>query len=251
MKDFITKLIYKNNFILYIYIKIKKFFYKPNSQSNESSIVVKLIEKYKINGNFLEIGFSPWEYNCSKITDRFEGLIIDADSTNIKIGKWLYKKTKFLNEFIHLDNINKIIKNINFKVEILSLDIDGNDYYIMEKLIFLNPSIIICEYNPTFYTRPITIKYRKDFDRTKASKNWVYYGCSLKGWELFMKKNNYSMIKISNSGVNVFFIKDNLLKKKDVALSAEKNFIDYNWPDDKTHEYYWNKIKDMEFIKIV
>ena len=176
-----------------------------------------------------------------------KGIIVDANPLNIKIGRWLNNKSKFICQFLTLNNIKKFIKNINVKIDLLSLDIDGNDYYLMKKLIKLNPKLVACEYNPAFFLRPITVKYRKYFDRTKISKEWLYYGCSLKGWEIFMKKNKYSMVKISKSGVNAFFIKNDLLKLNDKILTAKKNFIDFKYPFQETHKDQWNKIKHFNF----
>lgn len=250
MKLFLKKIIYHFDVLLFIFVKIKFLFTKGSSQSNESKILDKLIKKYNLKKNFLEIGFSPWEYNCSNISNYNQGYIIDANNDNIKIGKWLLKNTILLCEFIDLDNIDKIIKKINLNIDILSLDIDGNDYYIMEKLINLNPSLIICEYNPAFYLRPITTIYKKSFDRTKEHKDWLYYGCSIKSWEILMKKNGYSMVAISNSGVNVFFVKDDFVVEKEEIIKPENSFIDYDWPNGESHVDQWEKIKDLKFKNI-
>ena len=247
MKTFLKKILYKFDILLFTFVKLKKIFYKQSSQSNESEILERLIEKFNLKKNFLEIGFSPWEFNCSSILNNNEGYIIDANKVNIKIGKWLFKKIIFFCEFIDLDNIEKIIEKINLNIDILSLDIDGNDYYVMEKLIKLDPSLIICEYNPAFHLRPITTVYKKNFDRTKENEDWLYYGCSIKSWEIFMKKNGYSMVAISSTGVNVFFVKNHFITDKVEIIKPEKSFIDYNWPNDESHIDQWEKIKDMKF----
>ncbi len=50
------------------------------------------------------------------------------------------------------ENINEIIKNAGFfgNVGILSIDIDGNDYWVLEAIECINPQILICEYNNLF-----------------------------------------------------------------------------------------------------
>lgn len=246
MKKFFKKIVYMSNITLFVFMKIKRLFTKPISQSNEAQIIDELTNKYKIDKNYLEIGFSPWEYNCSTISNDNHGIIIDANKVNIKIGRWLIKKAWLICEFIDLDNIEKILKKIDLNIDILSLDIDGNDYYIMERLIKLNPSLIICEYNAAYYLRPITSIYKKSFDRTKEHESWFYFGCSLKGWEILMKKNGYSMVSISDSGANVFFIKDNLITDKSEVITPEKDFVDLDWPKG-THADIWNRIKDMKY----
>ena len=249
-KNILKKVIYSNDITKYLFVKLKIIFFKPNSQSNESEIITHLINKFNINKIFLEIGFSPWEFNCADIVKENSGYIIDADNENIKIGKWMFSKINFIHEFIDLENIDRILSKINQKIDILSLDIDGNDYYIMKRLLILNPSLIICEYNPAYHLRPICSIYKKDFDRTKEQDQWLYYGCSIKGWEILMKKNGYLPVAISNSGVNVFFIKENLINETKDVIDINKSFVDYNWPDNLTHEDQWEKIKNMDYKNI-
>lgn len=250
-KKYIKKIIYSTDFLLFVFCKIKFFLFSPKSQSNESKIILKLIKKYKIkNLNFLEIGFSPWEFNCCSILNANKSLIIDANNLNIKIGKWILKKTNFILKFLDLENINKVLKNINFPINILSLDIDGNDYYLMKKLLILNPSLVVCEFNPIFFTRPISSVYKKNFDRTKESDDWIYYGCSLKGWEIIMKKYNYSLVSISKSGVNAFFVKNFLIKNNNDIIKSKTFFKNFNYPKKLYHKIHWPKIKNKKFKKI-
>ena len=90
-----------------------------------------------------------------------------------------------------------------------------------------------------------------NFDRTKEQDQWLYYGCSIKGWEILMKKNGYLPVAISNSGVNVFFVKESLIKEKKDIIDIDNSFVDYNWPNNLTHEDQWVKIKNMNYNNIV
>lgn len=250
LKKYIKKIFYTYDFTKFIFNKIRYLFFNPKSQSNESKILNNLINKFEIKKNFLEIGFSPWEFNCSDIIDKNNGYIIDANTENIQIGNWLYKNSIFINKFIDLDNISEIIETINKRIDILSLDIDGNDYYIMEKLFKLNPSLIICEYNSAYHLRPISSLYKKKFDRIEENNEMLYFGCSLKGWEILMKKNGYYPVSISESGVNAFFVKDSLIKNKKDIIDIDNSFKDYNWPNNETHKDQWEKIKNLNFKHI-
>ena len=59
-------------------------------------------------------------------------------------------------------------KNEKKNIGILSLDIDGNEYWFLEKLIDLRPDMIICEFNIAFGLLTISIPYHPNFDYTKA-----------------------------------------------------------------------------------
>ena len=225
VKKFLKKIIYSNDLTKFLFVKLKKVFFKPISQSNENLILNKLIEKYEVGKTFLEIGFSPWEFNCADIADQNEGFIIDADKENIKIGNWLFSRTKFLNEFIDLDNIDDLIKNINKKTDILSLDIDGNDYWILNE-INIESDLVVCEYNPILGDlHELTIPYEKKFDRKNKHFSNLFFGCSIQALIQLMKKKNYIFLGTNTQGMNAFFINKRKLKYVEHKIKEKKIFF--------------------------
>ena len=101
------------------------------------------------------------------------------------------------NEFITKDNVNNIIKRIKVpkKLGLLSLDIDGVDYWVLKELSVLDPSIIICEYNSLFgQKKSVTVPYKKNYIRTVEHYSNLYYGASIKAFINLMKKRNFVKI---------------------------------------------------------
>ena len=88
----------------------------------------------------------------------------------------------------------------------MSLDIDGNDYWVMEKL-KIKADLIICEFNGIFGDiHEITIPYKKNFDRSKEHYSNLYYGCSIRSLiSLFLKKK-YHFIGTNSAGNNAYFL---------------------------------------------
>lgn len=85
-------------------------------------------------------------------------------------------------EFVTKENINQLISQYGFSGDlgILSIDIDGNDYWVWESINCVNPSLIICEFNPNFGdVYPIVIPYDPAFERFKAHYSGMYYGASI------------------------------------------------------------------------
>lgn len=138
----------------------------------------------------------------------WSGLLIDGDPYNIKIGKYILSKNiKICQKWLAVDNLDFIREYAKDKnIGILSIDVDGNDYWFLEALIDLRPAILIMEYNSTFLLRPITIPYNPQFDSTKNNESITYFGASLSAIEHLAIKNKYSLIKIGNTGINAFFI---------------------------------------------
>jgi len=124
--------------------KINYFEYRITSQNNEDGIIEYIFSKISNNKFFIELGFDFFECNSlNLIKNGWDGILIDADEDRcIKMErclKFFYPKNnvKILNEKINRENINKLISsNVNHKqIDFLSIDLDGNDYWILKKLI--------------------------------------------------------------------------------------------------------------------
>ena len=97
---------------------------------------------------------------------------------------------KVRNRFITKDNINDVVRKFNVpkKLGLLSLDIDGVDYWVLKELSALNPSIVICEYNSLFgEKKSITVPYKENFIRSKEHYSNLYYGASIQAFIDIMK----------------------------------------------------------------
>lgn len=62
---------------------------------------------------------------------------------------------------------------------VLSIDVDGNDYWFLERPIEINPSVICIEYNATLGKEPITVPYDETFERHEKHPSGWYHGASL------------------------------------------------------------------------
>ena len=130
------------------------------SQFGEDGIISWIINKLpKIEKIFLEIGTQDyWESNTRFLlkSKNWKGYLIEAsekDVGKIKSQKIYWQhNVKAIHAFANAENINEIIKkNIEEKeIGLLSIDIDGNDYWIIEKINNLSPKIIVCEFNSVF-----------------------------------------------------------------------------------------------------
>ena len=171
------------------------------SQFGEDGIISWLSNQIPdIKKIFLEIGTQDyWESNTRYLlkSQQWKGYIIEGSKEYVqKIKKqsiyWQNNLTA-INEFITEENINEIIKN-NVKetnLGLFSLDIDGNDYWILKKL-ELTSDIVVLEYNPIFGDiYKLSIIYESDFDRNKKHFSNTYFGCSIQAIINLMERKNY------------------------------------------------------------
>jgi|TARA_B100001093_G_scaffold518081_1_gene601737 hypothetical protein len=200
---------------------LNQFEFKVYSQFGEDGIIQFIIDNIKIkNKIFVEFGVENYEEANTRFlleNDRWEGLIIDSSIENIEHIKNqdYYWKNKIVAEcdFIKAENINKIIKknNIQGQIGLLSIDIDGNDYWIWECINVVYPDIVIIEYNARLgFDRSITIPYEENFQRG-INQNKIIYGASLKALYNLGIRKGYSLVGTNMNGNNAFFVKNELL----------------------------------------
>ena len=92
-------------------------------------------------------------------------------------------------------------------VEIVSLDIDGNDYWVAEGLDLQGVQIVVVEYNPAFGGDwAVSVPRDDHFDRTSAHVSWVYYGASLRGYIQLMQSKGFSFVGTNRAMNNAFFL---------------------------------------------
>lgn len=203
---------------------IEETFFKVFSQDYEDGIIQYLIKSLGLkNIKFVEIGTQDYsESNTRYIfeTMRCEGLIIDpTPNLKKKINSFLrtWKNTLTIhNDFINSNNIVEIIEKNSFdkNLDIFSLDIDGIDYWILEKLPKKIAKIFIIEYNPYFGSKKeICAPNIEYFDRFKYHSTGFCWGASLKAIIKLMKQKGYTFIGTNNLNVNSFFVQDEFINK--------------------------------------
>ena len=226
----LVKIINKISLFFKILLNEEFFFAKCQSQNKnkESSFLKKISNKIK-NKTFLEIGFHHLEFNCIGLIEKdFSGLLIDGGrKLNIISMKFILflirKKVEVSNLYITKKNIKKLI-NKNYGC--ISIDIDGNDFWIVKEILEnkFGPEVFVVEYNASFLDKSISTPYKKNFDRFDKHSSGLYHGASLNAFIKLFKKYDYKLIR-NIGGVNAFFVKKkNLNFKKFKELSYNKGY---------------------------
>jgi hypothetical protein len=210
---------------------LRDYEFKVFSQWGEDGIIQHLCKSVSVkHKTFIEFGVeSFFESNCRflQMKDNWSGFVIDGSSENIQKLKDSYFYWKYdlhaIAAFITRENIKEIVEQSGFDEDlgILSIDLDGNDYYVLEAIDSFKPRILICEYNAVFGgTRKISIPYDPAFNRTKSHYSNLYFGASLAAITQLATKRGYSLIGTNSAGVNAFYIRNDLLTEKLEVLSC-------------------------------
>lgn len=233
------------------FIIAKGLITQPRAQNDEAFILNRLLRRYELPKRFLEFGFSGWEFNCASLVRDWEGLLVDGDAYNVRIARLIYPRIQARALWLTLDRLGLLMDYAAAApLGILSVDVDGNDYWFLERLIVTRPALIIAEYNSSFGLRPVTVPYDPHFDRTRKHESWSYFGASLTALDYLAKQNGYSLIEIGNSGVNAFFIRNDFLTPDDLVLSPESSFREKLFYDGSRPSGQWNRIEHLPFVDV-
>ncbi|MBD3581587.1 hypothetical protein [Flavobacterium selenitireducens] len=191
------------------------------SQRGEDGVIQYLISQIEIpNPIFVEFGVETYTESNTRfllMNNNWSGLVLDGSKSNIDFIKqdFIYWKYDLVarQAFITTDNINAIISDYT-KIEdigLLSVDIDGNDYWVWESIECIKPRIVVCEYNSVFGgDLKLSIPYKADFVRSAAHYSELYFGASLAAFCHLADKKGYDFVGTTKAGVNAYFVRKDL-----------------------------------------
>lgn len=208
--------------------------YKIHSQNDEDGIIDAIFQDIPPQSRyFVEFGIGPnWkdptnsngiEGNCVLLRNNgWRGLFMDGGNHPAE-----YNIQK---EFITALNINSLLRKYQVpqNVDIISIDVDGQDFWIWLACYF-RPELYIVEYNPNF--RQIWQSQTIEWDlqnRWDASK---YYGASLGGLIKLGYDKGYKLVHAN--GTNAFFMRTDLLansegfRDEDLNVSLDQHGVDW------------------------
>ncbi len=217
-------------------------------EADEATILSNLATKETAPRTFIEFGFHPIKFNCAVFArdPDWQGLLIDGDANQVRDAKTLLPNwVDIQHRFLSLDNLAFIAAKFP-KLGILSIDVDGNDYWFLEKLISIEPAIISIEYNASLGLAPITVPYDPTFDRHKKHPSGWYHGASLTAISQLCRKNGYGWAAVSEAGANAFFTKTGCL----IPVEAWKPNRDRNAWSKTSQSEQWETIKAMPFVGV-
>ncbi len=218
------------------YKSLKEIEFKIFSQFGDDGIIQWLINKVDFKEKtFIEFGVQDYKESNTRflmMNDNWSGMVIDGSSRNIKkivnsSYYWRYD-LQAVSAFITQKNINDLLASAGFgrDLGLLSIDIDGMDYWIWQSIEVVNPRLLIVEYNSLFgSTRSITVPYSDDFERGRAHYSNLYFGASLMALCELSSRKGYSFVGCNSAGNNAFFVRKDIIPTCMSEISLEMGYV--------------------------
>jgi hypothetical protein len=194
--------------------------FKVFSQFGDDGIIQYIITKLSLpvaEQRFVEFGVENYRESNTRfllLNNNWSGLVMDGNGAHVSFIQqdsiyWKHDLTALV-RFVTRENINSILQDAGFhgRIGILSIDVDGNDYWIWQSITVVNPAVVIVEFNGAFGSREaVTIPYQPDFTRKNAHYSLLYWGTSLNALCQLAAQKGYVWIGCNSAGNNAYFVR--------------------------------------------
>jgi hypothetical protein len=199
--------------------RLSDFGWRVSSQSDEDGIIHEIFRRIgTTNRRFVEIGAGNGLENNTAylLMSGWSGTWIDCDAANVdSICKFAVPQAArghlvTVMATVRRDNVDEILgaTGATGNVDLLSVDIDGNDYHVLRSMTLLKPRAVVLEYNGTY---PPPSRWIMEYNPTHRWDGTDHFGASLTAYEEMMGERGYALVGCTRNGVNAFFIRADLL----------------------------------------
>jgi hypothetical protein len=250
--------------------EITKAEFQCFSQFGEDGIIQFLVQHVPIeNDVFVEFGVGDYRESNTRfllVHDNWRGLVMDSAAAMQEFLRstglaWRYEIDATV-AFIDRDNINDLIGSagIGGDIGLLSIDLDGNDYWILEALDVVTPRILVAEYNGIFGKEAaVTVPYDPAFVRGEKHWSWLYWGASLGSLVKLATEKSYALVAGNRAGNNAFFVRRDVLGEIP-EVSVEEAYVPCRFRDSRdragelsyvsSHEERLRLIADLTLVDL-
>jgi hypothetical protein len=232
--------------------KLQDCGFRVFSQFEEDGLLLYLAAVLEIEHKiFVDIGSSSGiNSNCANLALNlgWHGLFIDGDENAIQHGKEFYSKHPdtelyppiFQSAFITAENINQLVGDSGFNgpVGVVSIDIDGNDYWVWKALETISPSIVVIETHSEFGLDNIVVPYNPEY--FYPGKHPQYHGASPVAMVNLGKRKGYRLVGANRFGFNLFFVRNDVFPERVPEVQVESIL---------RHQRYFERLKLADPIK--
>ncbi len=206
------------------------------SQWNEDGILQWLCRHVPLpRRTFVEIGVESYEQANTLFllsNGGWSGLVIDGDAEHIarirSSRTYWQHDLEAVHALVTRDNVEKILaeRGVRGDVGVLSIDIDGMDYWVWEAIESTSPAIVVVEYNHRFGpSEAVTVPYDERFERRAAHHSLLYFGASLKALCELGARKGYDFVGCESHGVNAFFVRRDLRPDAVPRTTCEEGWV--------------------------
>jgi len=198
--------------------RLERHGWKAYSQNDEDGVLAEIFRRIGVrHRSFVEFGCGNGMENNTLylLSQGWHGLWIDGSQDNAATIQRAYapliaqNQLQFSCSFITRDNINELIGTAQLgpEIDLLSIDLDGNDYHIWEAISAVNARVVVAEYNARF--RP-PHDWCMDYDAGHEWSGTDFMGSSLEALTRLGTARGYQLAGCNIVGVNAFFVRNDL-----------------------------------------
>jgi len=135
-------------------------------------------------------------------------------------------KIKTYNTWVTVENANNLFDLAREElggIDFLSIDLDGNDYWILSSLNLQDLQVICVEFNPFFGRQPLSVEYNASFNRHSRNEFGDVYGASLGAFKGFLELNGFTLVGTNEVRTNAFFVANNLIGLIDIKIPKDSD----------------------------
>jgi hypothetical protein len=186
------------------------------SQNGEDGIIREIFRRIgTTNRIFAEVGIGDGGENNSAflLSQGWTGFWVDGSReflSELEKRDDLRNCVRGAASFVTKENIEPLFLRMNVpkEIDLLSLDIDQNTFYLWEGLKNFRPRVVVVEYNASI---PPDIDWKVNYAGDRTWDGTHNFGASLKAFELLGRQLGYSLVGCEFTGANAFFVRDDLV----------------------------------------
>lgn len=202
---------------------LENYGFKVYSQNDEDGIIEEIFNRIGTKSKFFfEFGVQDGlECNSHYLLHKgWKGIWLEGSERycreiSIKFRTVISNgKLKVYNKFITRENIDDIMKNTipeGVEPDFLSIDIDGNDWYVWESMKTFHARVVCIEYNAKF---PPNLEWKQAYDEKHSWDGSDWMGASLKAMQILGESKGYKLVGTNIIGANAFFVRNDLLNER-------------------------------------
>ncbi len=195
--------------------------FKVFSQFGEDGIIQHLVRSIApAETTFVEIGTGDYRESNTRFlvqNNNWRGVVIDGGEDHVRFVmssglSWRYD-VEPVSSFVTSENINALISDngLSGRIGLLSVDVDGVDYWLWKAIDVVDPAIVVSEYNALWGPdATITVPYDPAFVNSEAHYSQLYFGASLGALVHLAGEKGYRFVGCASNGANAFFVREDV-----------------------------------------
>jgi len=234
------------------------------SQDGEDGIFLYIFSRIgTTNRRFVEFGVgNPAKCNSANLVKNFgwTGMLIDCMSEYVEGARAFHapkdpsepSPVVVVESMITAENINELIASggVTGEIDLLSVDIDGTDYWIWKAIDVVQPRVVVIEFNASLGPdRNLITAYDPSFVRFEKHVSGYYHSASLSAMAALGKSKGYRLIGCDSGGLNAFFVRNDAAEGVfDEATPAQAYYPEARRTRKQTVEQQFAAIQHLEFV---